>query len=203
MSNQSCPICQSFEVNTLCFRLIDCYLSKKKFPANYQRFNLKDVLYQTLREVFLSEIEIVGWLILLDEIGLKNGSVPQKLDLLYTALKAKAQLGVTVHREILKLQSKYPTLMKDFQAWSIQNTADGLITTPKLGKRFRELNLPYSSNILNYNFYVDYILGSTPVYNSYVVSKEKDAKKRRKVVQTHVQDPNFIDEREFERIDGY
>ncbi|OMJ93773.1 hypothetical protein SteCoe_3219 [Stentor coeruleus] len=202
MSNLSDSICQTFEVNSLCFRMIDCYLSARTFPANFQCLDLKELLYQTLRELFLSETETLGWLILLDEIGLKICSIPQKLVLIYTALKAKVHLGAAVFMEILRLESKYPTLTKDFKAWSVENITDGIITTPKLGKRYRELNLPYTSDTINYNFYVDYVIGVSPKYSSYIVFQDKKIKKRIKIKSTCVHDANFIDEREFERIDG-
>lgn len=202
MSNPSDSICQTFEINSLCFRLIDCYLLTKKFPANFQSLDLKNLFYQTLRELFLSETEIIGWLILLDEIDLNIDTIPQKLVLIYTALKAKVHLGATVHKEILNLQFKFPMLMKDFKTWSIQNITEGIITTPKLGKKFRELYLPYSSDTVNYNYYVDYILGVSPKYSSYIVHQDKEVKKRRKVISRRMQDESLIDEREFERIDG-
>ncbi|OMJ93772.1 hypothetical protein SteCoe_3218 [Stentor coeruleus] len=202
MNKEVYPTCQSSEINPLCYRLLDCYLATTTIPANFQCLKLKDLLYQTLTELYLSEIETIGWLILLEKIGLKNESVPPKTILLYTALKAKVHLGSAVHKEVLKLQSKYPSVIKDFRIWSSQIFVSDILNTPALGKRYRELSLPYECDTTNYNFYVDYILGVSPIYSSHLVCESRKPRKSNKVKNCENTDRNFIDEREFERIDG-
>lgn len=195
--------CHQFEINALCFRLIDCFLATTIIPPNFRCLNLKDLLYQTLREICLSEIETVGWLILLDEIGLKIDSISQKLVLLFTALRAKVLLGCTVHQEILRFEPVYPSLMKDFKAWSSTSFTDKILTTQKLGKRYRKLSLPYESDITNYNYYVDYILKVSLKYSSYLVFENQEQKKSNRIRRIHEREANFIDEREFDRIDNF
>lgn len=195
--------CHHIEINALCYRLIDCYLATTNIPPNFRCLDLKDLLYQTLRELCLSEIETVGWIILLDEIGLKIDSISQKLILLFTALKAKVLLGCAVHQEILKFKLIYPSLMEDFKAWSSKNFTGEILSTQKLGKRYRKLSLPYEKDIINYNFYVDYILKVSLKYNSYLVFENQEQKKSKRVRRVHEREANFIDEREFDRIDNF
>ncbi|OMJ74455.1 hypothetical protein SteCoe_26607 [Stentor coeruleus] len=195
--------CHRFETNALCYRLVDCYLATTEIPSNFRCMDLKNLLYQTLRELCLSEIETLGWFILLDEIGLKIDSISQKLVLLFTALKAKVLLGYTVHQEILRYKSIYPSLMKDFKAWSTENFAGEILTTRNLCKKYRKLNLPYESDVINYNFYVDYVLMISPMYSSYLVFENQVRKKSKPVRQVHEREINFIDENEFDRIDNF
>jgi hypothetical protein len=202
MNNRAYPICHSSEINPLCYRLLECFLATATIPTNFQCLKLKDLLHQTLRELSLSEIETVGWLILLEEIGLKNDSISPETILLYTALKAKVHLGSGVHIEILKLQSKYPSMINDFRIWSSHILVDQILNTPKLGKRYRELSLPYGYDSVNYNFYVDYIIGVSPIYSSHLVCERRKPRKCTKVKYCEEVDRNFIDENEFERIDG-
>lgn len=202
MNNQDYPTCQSFKINPLCYRLIDCFLAATSMPANFKCLKLKDLLYQTIRELFLSEIETVGWLILLEKIGLENDSISPESILLYTALKAKVHLGSGVHIEIFRLQSKYPSMINDFRIWSAHISVDQILSTPMLGKRYRELSLPCGSDFINYDFYVDYIIRISPIYSSHLVCERRKPRKITKVKYFEKADRNFIDENEFERIDG-
>lgn len=202
MIKQVTSKCQSSEANTLCFKLIDCYLATAKIPPNFQCLNLKDLLYQTLKELSLSEIEILVWLILLEKIDYNIESLSKKQVLLFTALKAKVKLGHTVHKEIQIYQLRNPSFMKDFKSWSSKNLVEDILTTQDLGKRYRELSLPIDHDLTNYNFYVDSILGSSPAYSSYLVAEKRKLRKKRIIEVFHQQDANFIDEKEFERIDS-
>ncbi|OMJ93770.1 hypothetical protein SteCoe_3216 [Stentor coeruleus] len=202
MSISSEKICQNLEMNNMCNRLIDCYIATTEFPTHFRCLNLRYLLFQTQKELSLSVVETVGWLILLEEIGLKIESINPKYILLYTAIKAKKILGNVTKREYFNLQMIYPSLLKDFKVWSKETLTDGIISIKKLGKKFSELNLPPNQNVINYNFYVDYVLGNVREYKSYLLLEQKNSKPYKKRQIHNVSDRNVIDEREFERIDN-
>lgn len=202
MSIQSEKICQNLEINTICNRLIDCYIASTEFPTHFRCLNLRYLLFQTQKELSLSVIETVGWLILLEEIGLRIESINPKYILLYTAIKAKKTLGSITKREYFNLQIIYPSLLKDFKAWSKESPIDEIISTKKLGKKFNELNLPSNQNVINYNFYVDYVLDTASEYKSYLLLEHKNPKAYKKQKTCNLNDRDIIDEREFERIDN-
>ncbi|OMJ74454.1 hypothetical protein SteCoe_26606 [Stentor coeruleus] len=188
------------EINVPCLKLIDCFLVSASIPLNFQCLNLKDLFYQTTYELSLSQIEILAWLILLEEIEYKIEPLSQKQTLQFTALKAKVKLGHAVYREIEEYDLKNPSFMVNFKSWSSTNLIEeDIITTEKLNQKYKELNLPIDHDFTNYNYYVDSILASAPTYCNYLIGE----KRKKRSTKVHFDsDMNFIDEREFERIDS-
>ncbi|OMJ93771.1 hypothetical protein SteCoe_3217 [Stentor coeruleus] len=192
---------QPNEINHSCLGLIDRYLVTAKFPKNFQSLNLKDLFCQTLKELSLSEIEILVWFILLEEINYKIKSLSQKQVLLFTALKAKIKLGSTIYKEIEIYRLRNPSFMKEFKSWSSKNLRENTITAQDLGKRYRDLSLSIDHDLTNYNYYVDSILRSSPSYCNYLATEKRKIRKKHIIEMNCEIERNIIDENEFERID--
>ncbi|OMJ91349.1 hypothetical protein SteCoe_6144 [Stentor coeruleus] len=192
--------------------LIDAFLFNQDSLLNFRCYDLRNIFYQTITELFLSEIEILVWLIYIEEIGIKSDTYSVKEFLIFIGLHAKLSLGSDIKKFLRKFKGKNPRIFEKFEAWSESNKLDLHISTEKIVKKYKELNSFKGISRINYNFYLNDILRSCTIYQkqtdnitfdlSFEVEKSNSKKnifqikKKQKIVED--QEYNLS---EFDRID--
>lgn len=147
-----------------CYCLIDAFLFNTDSLLDFRCYELKDLFYQTIAELFFSEIEILAWLIYIEEIGIKVDAYNVKEFLIFVGLQTKINLGSDVKKIIRKFKAKNPRIIEKFEAWSDLNKLDSQISTKKIGEKYRELTSFRGISKTNYNFYLNDIFRSSINY---------------------------------------
>lgn len=194
------------------FCLVDSFLSKVEPWLNFRLYELRNLFYQTMAELLLSEIEILAWLIYIEETGLNFQVNSAKDFLIFIGLHAKISLGSDVKSILEKFKDKNPEIINKFEAWSVLNKLNSDISTKNLAKKYRELSMSRGISRINYNFYLNDILRSCTIYQKQtiydVLSFSLEVKKKhaenlifqvRK--KSEVIDNQEYDLNEFDRID--
>ncbi|OMJ91351.1 hypothetical protein SteCoe_6146 [Stentor coeruleus] len=192
--------------------LLDKFLFKIEPLLNFRCYELRNLFYQTITELLLSEIEVVAWLIYIEKIGIEENLHNIKEFLIFVGLHAKIHLGSDVRKFLERFGSKNPRIIEKFEAWSNLNKQSTYISTVELGKKYRQLSAPKGISRINYNFYLNDILRSCTIYQKQTIdsvfylnlelekspSKKNifEIKKRPKIVED--QEYNL---KEFDRID--
>ncbi|OMJ85931.1 hypothetical protein SteCoe_12634 [Stentor coeruleus] len=148
--------------------MIDEFLSKVDQLLNFTCYELKNLFYQTMDELFLSEIEIVSWLTYIEEIGIQAHSYTTKELLIFVGLHAKLSLGSDISTFLDKFTEKNPEIVKKFEAWKKLNKLSSYIPITKLGKKYKEFSSMKATRLINYNFYLNDILASCSTYQKQV-----------------------------------
>lgn len=193
--------------------LINAFLFKAEPLLNFRCYELKNLFYQTVTELFLSEIEILAWLMYIEEIGINVHAYNVKEFLIFVGLHAKINLGSEIKKLLEKFKEKDPRIIEKFEAWSSSNKLSTHISTIKLGKKYRELSIQKDDISVNYNFYLNDILRSCTIYHKQTMDNILDLsldvekgcskktifqiKKKQKLVETQEYNLN-----EFDRIDN-
>ncbi|OMJ85929.1 hypothetical protein SteCoe_12632 [Stentor coeruleus] len=144
--------------------MIDKFLVKAEPSLNFRSYELKDLFYQTAIELSLSEIEILTWLIFIDSIGIKESESNLKEFLILAGLQAKFKLGSDITKQMNCYKERTPEIAELFEVWGKQNSHHLNISTKQLGKKYRELSMPCDHVQVNYNFYINDVLGSCKIY---------------------------------------
>ena len=162
-----------FNTNPRPFRLIDCYLSKPSNPHFLKEHQIKCLLYQTLQEFELNEIETVVWLFVLDYFQWKSTNFSFKLVLCFTALKSKQILSINIEADLKKLEKKVLGASELFCCWCRANIMTQEITLVEINRIYKRLTLPIEHDIINYNCYVDDLLSANLQYFRHKVGNLK------------------------------
>ncbi|OMJ85933.1 hypothetical protein SteCoe_12636 [Stentor coeruleus] len=194
------------------YSLIDTFIFKAEPLLDFRCYELRNLFHQTIDELFLSEIEIIAWLIYIEEIGIKVSNCNIKEFLIFVGLHTKIRLGIDVKNFLENFKGKNPGIIEKFEAWSTLNEQSSQISTIKLGKKYRELRTLKGTSRINYNFYLNDIFRSCTMYQKQKIddifdltletkkscSKKQifEIRKKPKIVEN--QDYNL---KEFDRID--
>ncbi|OMJ85932.1 hypothetical protein SteCoe_12635 [Stentor coeruleus] len=147
-----------------CFFLIDAFLFNADSLLAFRCYDLRNLFYQTITELFLSEVEILVWLIYIEEIGIKVNSCNVKEFLIFVGLHAKLSLGSDSKECLENFKEKNPRIIEKFEAWSDLIKVNSHVSTVKLAKKYRELSSFRGIGGINYNFYLNDILRSCTIY---------------------------------------
>ncbi|OMJ85930.1 hypothetical protein SteCoe_12633 [Stentor coeruleus] len=159
-----------------CIRLLDAFLLRSEPLLNFRCYELKNLFTQTLYDHSLSEIEIVVWLIFVDEIGIKTHSRSIKEFLTLAALQAKISLGSDAKNYLKHFEEKNPEIFEKLDVWSHENKDHLNISTIKIGKKYRELSMPIDYNQVNYNFILNEVFRGYTVYRKQTIDEVLDMK---------------------------
>ncbi|OMJ91347.1 hypothetical protein SteCoe_6142 [Stentor coeruleus] len=154
--------------------LIDEFSFKVEQQFNFRFYELKNLLYQTMAELFLSEIEILAWLIYLEKIDITVYAHDLKRFLICVGLHAKNRLGSPIEIFLDKFKEKDPEIIDKFEAWTKLSKLSTNISTIELAKKYRELSTLKDINQINYNFYLNDILRSCTIYQKQTMDNTLD-----------------------------
>lgn len=143
---------------------IDAFLSKLEPLLNFRCYELRSLFYQTSAELFLSEIEILAWLIYIEENIVNSNTYNVKEFLIFVGLHTKIGLGSDINLFLKKIKEKNPRIIEKFKIWNTSNNLKSNISTIELGKKYRELSMPIGISRINYNFHIDDIIRSCTSY---------------------------------------
>ena len=168
--------CLSYCENTLpsqqCLRIIDVAIARIPKDCDFQRPHLRSLLHQTITELELNKLEVVVWLMHLDEMMWKTHHLPIKMALLFPALITKKKLHLNISGDLEKFRQKMPNILRDFDRWQSANKLDFDITLCNINKKYKELSISNNSDLINYNYYVDDILANSIKYSK--IEKHSD-----------------------------
>lgn len=194
--------------------LIDKFLLKVEPELNFRLYELRNLFYQTMTELSLSEIEILAWLICIEEFGLNLQANSVKEFLIFMGLYAKISLGSDIKSILGKFKDKNPEIINKFEVWSVLNKLKSDISTKTLVKKYRELSTNISNTSrINYNFYLNDVLRSCTIYQKQTINDvlefSLEVKKRQPEnfifhirKKAKLADNQEYDLKEFDRIDA-
>lgn len=196
-------IYESDDVSQNSYRLIDCALLTAKIDSSFKCTEFRNLMQQTLRELSLSEVETIVWLILLDEIGWKNYNYPIKMALLFTAFTSKFKLCSSTMDDIDRFKGKFPNIQKEYAVWQSGIPKLQEISVISINKKFNELSLPLNTDLVNYNYYVDDVLQLSLNYKRSELLNEKGpvGKPANQQISTCKLNDSYYEDLDFPRID--
>lgn len=137
-------------------KMLEAFISSENVPFEYIKSQLRLLIFQTLEEMAMNDIQVVYWSILIEKYVWKNSNIELRLSLAFTALLAKESLGENIDYLLLKYAQKEDFFKELYFTWSDnKETAD--ISVVQINKQYKKLS-NLRLNVVNYNFYVDEIL---------------------------------------------
>ena len=135
-----------FDENLKSYRLISSALATCNITKDFTHMETKNLLNQTIRELNLSEIETVVWIIILDRIGWNNYNFPLKTFLCLTGLQCKISLGMCVQSNVKRFVEKMPNIDKDLKLWCSDHPVYPEITVNDINQKYNNIWIQSCNN---------------------------------------------------------
>jgi hypothetical protein len=119
-----------------------------------------------MQEFMMNELEIVVLGIYLEKFGWSNLAPGVELVVRYTAYAAKDYLAEDMNPLNAFLSYKHPGFIENYEQWKPAIRSSLPVNPKDLNDKFKELSkavkIPEEAKIMDYNYYVDEILQSSP-----------------------------------------
>ena len=168
---------RSTTISQKCLRIIDAALSMIPRESNMRSPCLRSLLHQTMIELQLSELEVVIWIMHLDEMRWNTYNFHIKMALLFPAFATKIKLQLSVSSDMQRFHEKIPNILQIFKEWLNVTRLDTDISLIKINKRYKELSIFNTFIPVNYNYYVDDILTKAIKYEKTVKNSNSNTTK--------------------------
>ncbi|CAG9336051.1 unnamed protein product [Blepharisma stoltei] len=147
--------------------LIRRIVHSKEIPSEMRGQPLFRLLLDVYEKLSLNEIEVTVWSIYLDRFVWADQEFPLRLLLIISAYAAKSYLSDARHfYEYIK--SKIPGFEEVYRKWDFKNKGWLEVSGKELNLKYRYLSESVLAcnefRIIEYNYYVDEILQSSPPY---------------------------------------
>lgn len=135
-----------------------------KIPFEVKQLPLLRYFIETCQEFFLSELEIIMWGYLLDNIVWKNLNRPLQVLVLFSAYSAKLSMNFNKDMAALNsfLKCKYRGFFTGFEKWENEFSNNIYVPLRVFNEYTKKIYSYKVLDVINYNYYVDSILWMAP-----------------------------------------
>ena len=133
-------------------------------PNNILQLQLQNFLEESTKQLMISELELVGFTLVLERLLQKNLNMHPE-ELLKTCFFISKNVFESNEETLLTIKSSLKCQFKNFEANLIRLSEGMSFSTFEINKRYKEIeNCRYS--IINYTYFVDNIIRQSPPYKT-------------------------------------
>ena len=160
-----------------------------KFPNHILQLQLQSYLEEAVKQLMISELELVGFTIVLDRVLNRNCEIPPE-ELLKLCFFISKNVFESDEEILLLIKSSLKSEFKNFEINFVHLSQGISFTVSEINKRYMEIENQMYSDI-NYSYYVDDIIRLSPPYQlsgrNSLKNNYKTDKNPFKVIQRHRQ----------------
>lgn len=135
-----------------------------KLPNNYLQLQLQNYLEESAKQLMISELELVGFTLVLEKIFFNNLSISPE-ELLKLSLFISKQVFESDEEILLIIKNSLKGQFRNFETNLIRLSEGISLSTSEINKRYKEIEKGMYSSI-NYTYYVDNIIRQSPPYKT-------------------------------------
>ena len=161
----------------LSLRMLDALINLKSVPLEHVKNQLRLVIFQTLDELALNDLQVTYWTLLIQKYAWSEEDLELRLSLIFTGLYTKETLGDNIEYLVHKFAQKEDMFLEMYYKWCDDKNIQE-ICIADINKQYNRL-LCSKFNDINYNFYVDDILLHYLPYNN---PRKKDMQRNHNMI---------------------